>query len=672
MKKIYSNIFAACTALFVAAACTANTEPAEPADPSDPADGGEYQEIVISAVNTKTIMRDRYTIDWCQGDAVSAFSVNIASGVNFTLHSNNAEQAHETKFEGVIDKGTTDVIALYPFNSAATYSEGVLTTEIPTSQTATVSSFGNGAAVTMASGKLEGRYAALEFHHLCSVIEFSLPDNIKNVTSIEVSSEDRNMTGEITVDCEKEEITSAKVPSVNLAGTFPEGNAYCVTIAPGTYTNGFKFTITNKEGHKYYRECTGLTTEKGKIYNLGTLSYAPGEDAASISAATIETTYGYDEVNKNAIVTGSAAKLTLTVDPSVVPSEYSGLISKWTLKNVKLSLNGTPYRSTASVDVTSGTATEIGVVTGMPYIPRTDGKGGILKYSWTADIYYTVNNGKADVEHFLKTYTAENVEAPGPAADKFEIKMNFEGYTSFSVAKGYDKPYYDGINQGASTANTLDNSKVYKIGKKSYKSGLSSEVYTQCSSLLAFGNTQYDKADVSGVVDKEKQTWAAHEISCEAKFDEVKPNKQPSKQVHVTGLPYAISHPANDSKKTNGHPWTKWTGEVSWNDTNIQMTYHLTELQPIIQSPYFYIPENVNVSLYGNITTTCTSKKDLEFKPNGVSGKYVVSSFNDDNPWSGPINATMTTGQVRWEIQHHNDVNWKYCYVYSFNVDYRD
>lgn len=667
MKKIYSNIFAACTALFVAAACTANTEPA---DSSDPADGGEYQEIVISAVNTKTVMNEDLTVDWCQGDAVSAFSVNIASGLNCTLHSNNAGQAHETKFEGVIDKGTTDVIALYPFNSAATYSEGVLTTEIPTSQTATVSSFGNGAAVTMASGKLEGRYAALEFHHLCSVIEFSLPDNIKNVTSIEVSSEDRNMTGEITVDCEKEEITSAKVPSVNLAGTFPEGNAYCVTIAPGTYTNGFKFTITNKEGHKYYRECTGLTTEKGKIYNLGTLSYDPGEDAASISAATIETTYGYDDTNKNAIVTGSEAKLTLTVDPSVVPSEYSGLISKWTLKNVKLCLNGSPYRSTESVDVTSGTPTEIGVVSGMPYIPRTDGKGGILKYTWTADIYYTVNNGKADVEHFLKTYTNENVEAPGPEADKFEIKMNFAGYTTFSIAKGYD-----GQAKNVTLANSKDNSTVWGVGEKTYLSGISEDVKTQCGDLLKCEDedTKYDDEVVPGTdVTYSKQTWAAHTISCRAEFDGVEPTKQPYKLVHVTGLPYAISHPANDSEKTKGHPWTKWTGKVSWNDTNIQMTYHLTELQPIIQSPYLYIPENVNVSLYGNITTTCTSKKDLEFKPNGVSGKYVVSSFNDDNPWSGPINATMSTGQFRWEIQHHNDVNSKYCYVYSFNVDYRD
>ena len=670
MKKIYSNIFAACTALFVAAACTANTEPAEPADP---ADGGEYQEIVISAVNTKTIMRDRYTIDWCQGDAVSAFSVNIASGLNCTLHSNNAGQAHETKFEGVIDKGTTDVIALYPFNSAATYSEGVLTTEIPTSQTATVSSFGNGAAVTMASGKLEGRYAALEFHHLCSVIEFSLPDNIKNITSIQVDSKDGiAMTGQISVDCEKEEITSAKETFVKLSGTFPEGNAYCVTIAPGTYTNGFKFTITNKEGHTYYRECTGLTTEKGKIYNLGTLSYDPGEDAASISAATIETTYGYDDTNKNAIVTGSAAKLTLTVDPSVVPSEYSGLISKWTLKNVKLSLNGTPYRSTESVDVTSGTATEIGVVTGLPYIPRTDGNGGILKYSWTADIYYTVNNGKADVEHFLKTYTAENVEAPGPAADKFEIKMNFAGYTTFSIAKGYD-----GQAKDVTLANSKDNSTVWGVGEKSYLSGISAAVKTQCGDLLKCENedTKYDGSIVSGTnVTYSKQTWAAHTISCRAEFDGVEPNNQPSKQVHVTGLPYAISHPANDSEKTNGHPWTKYTGNITWNTDFIRMDYHTSEKEPIIQSPYFYIPEQFNVSLSGNITTNASSSLyNLEFKPNGEKDLYLIKDFKEKNPWHGPLNAYMKKGQVRWEIQHHNLANYGiHCDVYSFNVDYRD
>ena len=615
MKKIYSNIFAACTALFVAAACTANIEPA---DSTDPADGGEYQEIVISAVNTKTVMSsaegNKISVDWCQGDAVSAFSVNIASGVNFTLHSNNAKQAHETKFEGVIDKGTTDVIALYPFNSAATYSEGVLTTEIPTSQTATVSSFGNGAAVTMASGKLEGRYAALEFHHLCSVIEFTLPDNIKNVTSIEVSSEDRNMTGEITVDCEKEEITSAKVPSVNLAGTFPEGNAYCVTIAPGDYrTSGFTFTITTTNG-SFERHATGVNAEKGNLYNLGVLSYAPDESMASVTASIVPT---YSDMS----VTGSDATLTLT---TTVPSDFSGTITKWTLKNVEFSQSGTVFRSQDVIDnVASGVATAPITVAGAhPYMPHTVGSG---VYDWTVDIYYTVKTidratgEEKTVERKLKTATG-TATAPELDPTKFMIDYNFYGYTSYSVSVGEDKPYKS-ISEGAASANTLDNSTVYNIGEKTYKSGLGSgegSVYQQCvtnmgaNSLLIDGDTKYDGSVVSGTgVDKAEQDWKAYKISCDnSKFDGVTPSQESSKEVYVVGLPYR-----DDPTKEGDHPWSEYEPNngryYTWNEGNVQMKP--VAGKPIVGTPTFFIPsgKRIPITASGKINVDATIKKTI-------------------------------------------------------------
>ena len=631
MKKIYSNILAACTALFVAAACTANIEPAEPADPTVPADGGEYQEIVVTAVNTKTIMNDdgsgNYSVDWCQGDAISVFATNLA-GQNHKLSSSNTGKTHETKFEGQIEKGTTGVVALYPYNSAATYSEGVLTTEIPVSQTATVSSFGNGAAVTMAKGTVDGRYVSvpLEFHHLCSVIEFTLPDNITNVTSITVTSKDNNMTGEISVDYEKEEITSASSASVVLTGnTITGGHDYCVTIAPGNYkTSGFLFTIATPNG-SFVREATGVEAVKGKLYKLGVLSYAADENAADVTASIV-TTYGRDEANQINIVTGSDATLTLT---SNVPADFSGAITKWTLKNVKFYQGGTDFRSTASVDVTSGTAQKIDVISGKPYMPKTDIGGAT--YSWTADIYYTVNNGTKTVERFLKTATG-TVDAPGPDGEKFEILMDFEGYTNLSIAKDMDNWSVDfpGITTKdarialANDESRVNKTTVYNVGGKSYKSGLSADVYAQCASLLAFGTTQYDRTDVSGEkVSYPEQTWATHTISCPASFDGVSPDKQPEKPVHITGMPYNINKNSiytfkdkGDFIFTSGHVGE---GAYRWQDNQLQ----LRDKQEVTYKG-FYIPEGMSVdaiAMYSMKSYVAT-----EFR-------YITTQFTAGETW---------------------------------------
>ena len=682
MKKIYSNIFAACTALFVAAACTDNIEPA---DPATPADGGKYQKIVISAVNnTRTVMNEDLKVDWCQGDAVSAFSVNIASGENLKLSSSNSGQAHETKFEGVIDKGTTEVIALYPYNSAATYSEGVLTTEIPTEQTATVSSFGNGAAVTMTSGELKGREVEvpLEFHHLCSVIEFTLPDNINNVTSIKIESDDNNMTGEISVDCKSQDITSAELPYVILTGTMTGVNDYCVTIAPGNYkTSGFKFTITTTSG-SFVREATGVEAEKGKLYNLGVLSYAPDKSMANVTASIIPT---YSDMS----VTGSDATLTLT---TTVPSDFSGTITKWTLKNVKFSQSSTVFRSQNVIDnVTSGVATAPITVAGAhPYMPHTVGSG---VYDWTADIYYTVKTidratgEEKTVERKLKTATG-NATAPELDPDKFMIDYNFYGYTSYSVSVGEDKPYKS-ISEGAASANTLDNSTVYNIGEKTYKSGLGSgegSVYQQCvtnmgaNSLLIDGDTKYDGSVVSGTgVDKAEQDWKAYKISCDnSSFDGVTPSHESSKEVYVTGLPYR-HNPTNEGK----HPWSEYhvKGLIChyyWNSDNVQMKP--VSCKPIVGTPTFYIPseKRIPITASGKINVDAKNSKTIWIRfgsgsdnPNTESPDFLGDYNYNISKYSFKNISKESWNASKIEFELNQGVSGPTVTIYGIEIIYR-
>lgn len=655
MKKGYINFLAACTAIVFAAACVKEETPST--NPEEEAVA--YEDIIVSAssIVTKTVMvSDDETsnqVEWCQGDDISAFSTNVAGGSNNKLSSNNAEQAFKTTFKGVIEEGTTGVVVLYPYDASATFSQSdkVLGTTIPTEQTATVSSFGNGAAVTVAQGPKVSREVELVFKHLCSVLEFTVPAGI-NASQIKIESINSavKMTGAVTVDCStagNEAITSATNNYVILNGTFTSEKSYCVTVAPGDYDQGFKFTINTKGNNSYYRVAKPLETKAGCLYKLGTPSYEFDESNVTVEAAIVPT-------YENMAVTGSTATLTVSTN---IPDEFKDLVSGWTLQNVVFSQNGVDFRKTTSTTFTSGTPVEIAATDGHPYMPHSVGEG---KYTYTADICYKVN-GK---DHKLTVNGTATAPALDP--DKFEIKFDFAGYTTLSVAKGYDRQTKD-----VARANSLDNSTVWGVGDKTYQSGLGSDVYTQCANpLLVCSATKYDGSSVSGTdVTYEKQTWAAHTISCDVSFDGVAPTKQPSKQVHVTGLPHAMTFPAD----AGDHPWRHYKGTISFESDRTDMSYHPTELEPIIQSPNFYLPEETDVRVTGDIRTDATGSvgNALELKPNGEKDKYNHKPLNDDHPWSGTFDYTMSKGSPWIEIQHHNSNAFKTTSVYAFYVKYR-
>lgn len=652
----YIKFLAACTVIVFAAACVKE----ETSDPEEVT--GAYEEIVVSAsTGTKTTMvtddQESNKVEWCQGDDISAFSANVDGGGNCKLSSSHTEQTYYTTFKGVIEAGTTGVVVLYPYDASATYSQSdkVLTTTIPTEQTATVSSFGNGAAITVAQGPKVSREVSLEFKHLCSVLEFTIPAGISaSQIKIESKNAEVKMTGAVTVDCStagQEAVTSAASSYVILNGTFESGKSYCVTVAPGNYDQGFQFTILTTKGNEYHRVAKPLETKAGCLYKLGTPSYEFDESNVTVEANIVPT---YADM----AVTGSTATLKVTTN---LPEEFAGLVTDWTLQNVVFSQNGEEFRKTTSTALTSGTPVEVAATAGHPYMPHSVGGG---KYTYTADICYKVN-GK---DHKL-TINGEAV-APALDPDLFEIKFNFDGYTTFSVSKGYD-----GQTKDIARANSLDNETVWAVGGKTYVSGLSADVYAQCADpLLVYSATKYDGTTVSGTnVSYTKQSWAAHKISCDASFDGVSPTKQPYKLVHVTGLPYQAAPPKN----SGSHAWDDQNGSNEWENGYVALKSAV--LNPRIVSPTFYIPENIDVYAGGSFERN---------KFSIVNKKLYISLWNNSDPsqgnrdhkitldsgdsWSGSVEDTMETDNFqKWQLQYYHAALGPVTYVYSFYVIYR-
>ena len=99
-------------------------------------------------------------------DAISVFSTTHR--VNHEFESSLSQDKRKAKFSGEIESGTKEMVAVYPYTSDAVYSDGKITgISIPTAQTATESSFANGASVTIAKATKEAdaKTVQLAFHN---------------------------------------------------------------------------------------------------------------------------------------------------------------------------------------------------------------------------------------------------------------------------------------------------------------------------------------------------------------------------------------------------------------------------------------------------------------------------------------------------------------------------
>ena len=642
MRKRYINILAACAAMIFIASC--GKEQPQQSEPEAEA----LEELTVEAeVATKTVMNTDNTVDWSVSDAISVFST--AYGVNRKFGSSHSAVSHLTTFSGKIESGTTEVLALYPYTASAAYSGGTITgMSIPTTQTATESSFANGASVTIAKGTkaADAKTVVLLFDNLCSVLKFTVPEGIKQSSSIRVESINSNvkMSGAVTINSATPAITSASESHVELSGTFTGGKTYCVTVAPGNYDQGFRFTITGTNNTPLVREAPAVNAVRGEVYTIGALNPALDEGAAFISACSIAHNY------ENSTLTGSTA--TVTFAANVPQDEFASNIKGWKVKNVTMKdQNGIVYRTLAETEFTNGQIFTLTQQSGMPYMPQGS-------YTFSADIYYTVN--KADgtpVDKFLKTVTT-TVTSPAPDASKFTLTASPTGYTSYSCYKGTD-----GQSKSATTANSKDNSTIYNVGA-AYAGGLSSDVYNQCSNLLTI--TSYlDDTAASG--DKTEQSWDKHTISARASFDGVSVSTS-SKDVYITGLPYRLKHKANEQ---GNHSWSMYQGKVNWNSDNIEI-YTLSP-QPIVQSCSFYVPkDNIPIKVTGLIKRNdfgTLRVPDAGVKINGSDEQ--TQSMGKNSTWNVDISKWTLSDKGWFEVQYHYAADGPHLYIYSFNVDYR-
>ena len=327
-------------------------------------------------------------------------------------------------------------------------------------------------------------------------------------------------------------------------------------------------------------------------------------------------------------------KVTLALgDLSGVPTE---LISTWTAELVNTS--NEVVRTYTSTDFT----TPDGMIdtNAWPYLPQGN---YTLKYK------YTLNGEEISEE---KTETA-TVVVPAP-----EFEIAFAPYTSYTK-------YTEGK---IAEANSCENNKIYNVkASVNISNDLltnakynGSFTYTYEGTAENIASNSFDKGDLS------VSEWKQYAVSASATFDGV--TKEVAPGVHITGLPYGAVPPRN----TGEHPWTHKQGQAKWNETYVDLS--AVFVKPMIQSPVFHIPEEIQVNVFAYVVrnkTISSYKRNLQIyldEDNMLINQQLVSE-NKFEEWRKTL---MTQKFRQWTICYDYSATGPNTYVYQFKVEYSD
>ena len=225
-----------------------------------------HQVVKASSTATKTSL-DGLQILWSKGDLLSLFNAN-GQTCTYTLTGDGGQTSGDFQTETMPEEGYR--YAIYPAVPEATASEGVISTSIPETQTYNGSDFP--VSYPMAAVSSDGEN--YQFTNLATVLDLSLVgDAAVKTISIEAAGGEK-LAGAATVDFNGETpvMTATESASVTLTCTEPvqltaSATEFRFIVAPGTYSKGFKITVTDKAG-----KTTVITTaEAESVLTAGTV-----------------------------------------------------------------------------------------------------------------------------------------------------------------------------------------------------------------------------------------------------------------------------------------------------------------------------------------------------------------------------------------------------------------
>jgi len=256
MKTLKNYLFAASIVVTMAACSNDLKEAVDTVVPNPVATTGlKYMEFTASAgADTRTQLTDDNKVVWVNGDAISIF--DGTANRRFTTKDNGASAIF-----GGEAKETNTYYALYPYQEGATIQGSLIkNVTIPVVQEAKAGSFDGGNNISVASASTD---LQLAFKNVGSLVKFSMTnDKASDVRTVKLTSNGGNavLAGTVNISVgATPTITAVSAQSqVTLKSDtgFEKDKDYYFTVLPGTLSNGFSLTFTDKDNKTWQKTYT--------------------------------------------------------------------------------------------------------------------------------------------------------------------------------------------------------------------------------------------------------------------------------------------------------------------------------------------------------------------------------------------------------------------------------
>lgn len=285
--KIRYNIVMTVAAALAIVGCTKEID-----SPSGPA----LNEVTFighadTGTGTRTALTADYNVVWSSGDRISVFASTAQSeNRGFTAAAIREDESglanSMASFAGMVQAADT-YYAVYPYNSETAFSGTVISTTLPSVQTAVANSFAVGANISTA--KASDGSNVLQFRNAGAIIGVKVASD--NIGSITLSSGEIPMAGAVSIDVSGDfpvmtvaeggateiRLVAPQPEEEGAAAVFVPGTTYYFVVAPGEYS-GLQLEFGNVAGNATCTRTTAATVSVARNDNKFLGEFTVSED----------------------------------------------------------------------------------------------------------------------------------------------------------------------------------------------------------------------------------------------------------------------------------------------------------------------------------------------------------------------------------------------------------
>lgn len=437
-------------------------------------------------------------VHWTDGDCVGV--IDKGNYINkFESVSINGSSA---SFEGLVETGTTDFYAVYPFQSVTSADASNVFVNLPSDQSPSAGTFANNLNLSVAKGSRtigQDKVEGLTFKNVCGLIQFTVPQRLNAVSKVTFKADNRSLSGDLTLsksDLQTISEISNGSNTVTMEGNFEAGSTFYFVVAPGDI-KGFSISVVTDNGATFSKTSVKtISVEAGKKRNLGVIDFT-AEPYASVGH-----TY------ESGILTGTMVKVNLGL-PTGMEQYITDLVIL--MRNDEGNLVRKLQKSSAN------SVEELEVAEGYTYIPQNN---------YTIAIGYTLNGVKEDKVVYA-TVPAPLFTVAATATTSYSLyKDGKSGANDMNPDVIKDIAYSVSISDKILSERGLSACSGSITGPATLAS-----VNQSTSGVNTGSSTFYSETSRSGAA------LGTYSVNASATFDGVTANAA-TKTIHITGLPY--------------------------------------------------------------------------------------------------------------------------------------